>query len=161
MSVALQHRRPDRTSAALQPRRRSRFNAASTTPATRRAQLLTTTRVTHDDRRRPSLSPSFHPTRFSRLSVFSRQICVHNGFIGWCLPTNSERREEGQVRMDNTPTVTEQLQSMGEHLRFQSEQLQYQNAQMQKLQRDINRNSCCINGIFILFVIGVILIMKM
>ncbi|CAL5379904.1 unnamed protein product [Camellia sinensis] len=84
-----------------------------------------------------------------------------SGFIGWCLPTNSQRREEGQVRMDNTPTVTEQLQSMGEHLRFQSEQLQFQNAQMQNLQRGINRNSCCINGIFILLVIGVTLIMKM
>ncbi|GMP75528.1 hypothetical protein CsSME_00032582 [Camellia sinensis var. sinensis] len=74
---------------------------------------------------------------------------------------NSQRREEGQVRMDNTPTVTEQLQSVGEHLRFQSEQHQFQNAQMQKLQRGINRNSCCINGIFILLVIDVILIMKM
>ncbi|CAL5443573.1 unnamed protein product [Camellia sinensis] len=84
-----------------------------------------------------------------------------SGFIAWCLPTNSQRTEEGQVRMENTPTVTEQLQSMGEHLRFQSEQHQFQNAQMQKLQRDINRNSCCINGIFILLVIGVILIMKM
>ncbi|CAL5391458.1 unnamed protein product [Camellia sinensis] len=84
-----------------------------------------------------------------------------SGFIGWCLPTNSQRREEGQVRMDNTPTVTEQLQSMGEHLRFQSEQLQFQNVQMQNLQRGINRNSCCINGIFILLVIGVTLIMKM
>ncbi|CAL5418944.1 unnamed protein product [Camellia sinensis] len=48
-----------------------------------------------------------------------------SGFIAWCLPTNSQRREEGQVRMDNTPTVTEQLQSMGEHLRFQSEQHQF------------------------------------
>ncbi|CAL5327010.1 unnamed protein product [Camellia sinensis] len=60
-----------------------------------------------------------------------------SGFIAWCLPTNSQPREEGQVRMENTPTITEQLQSMGEHLRFQSEQHQFQNAQMQKLQRDI------------------------
>ena len=47
----------------------------------------------------------------------------------------------GDGTMDNTPTVIEQLQSMGEHLRFQSEQLQFQNAQMQKLQRGIKRKT--------------------
>ncbi|CAL5389190.1 unnamed protein product [Camellia sinensis] len=56
----------DPTSTALQPWRQSRLNAASTTPATGRAELLTTTRVTHDDQRRSSQSPSSHRTRFSR-----------------------------------------------------------------------------------------------
>ena len=89
--------------------------------------------------------------------------CCHycGGFIGWCLPTNSQCRSEREVQMENMSIVTEQVWIMSEQLRIQSEQLQFQSAKMIKLETNINRSWCRICGLFILLVVGIVSVMKM